>query len=118
MIKSDKDIPLQYILFSTSHLLFYNVLILLVEWLTNKYPCQKFLTFMTRRPVQVKMFECPNTYIPARRAYRDICTCSWWGNACCIAGGGDNMLWYQQNQEEFSADIKIDKGTGDYVQPS
>ena len=39
MIKSDKDIPLQYILFSASHQLFYDVLILVVEWLTNEHPC-------------------------------------------------------------------------------
>lgn len=65
MIKSDKDIPLKYTLFSTSHQLFYHMLILLVEWLTNELPCQKFLTFMTHRHVQVETFEQPSTYIPA-----------------------------------------------------
>jgi hypothetical protein len=74
MTKSDKDIPLKYILFSTSHQLFYDVLILLVEWLTNEHPSQKFVTFMTNRQVQVKMVSQPSTYTPARHAHRDICT--------------------------------------------
>jgi len=93
-------------LFSTSHQLLYDALILLVEWLTNENPCQKFLTFMTHRHVQVEMVEQPSVYIPARRAHRD--TCTW-----CSAVGYCMLHCWRWRQYAL---VPTDPRTGNSVQ--
>lgn len=78
-------------------------------------------TFMTHRHVQAEMVQQPSTYIPVRREHKRhmyMMFCSGVMHTALLKVETLCFGTTRSKNRQFSADIKLDKGIGHYVQQS